>query len=309
MLRPLWKDPDDGGRPEAVTPGPTLADAAARFLGYMRGFRQASPCTLSGYGADLKCFGRWLSASGLADVALSALSRPDLVRYAHSLDRAPGTIRRRMMVLQGLYSYLQELGEVETNPVRGIRLPKVPHRLRRWTTTEEVEALMAVAELPWQKCAVALLAATGLRRAELCGLRFQDVDMAQKLLRVHGKGRKEREIPISAAAEAAIREYLPCRRNGRGGRALEPDSPFFISRKRSAVALCTLGAAIRNLAELAGLSHLSPHGLRHGFATRLLRNGVDVRTVQELLGHSNLTTTAIYLHTDAAAKRAAVEKL
>ena len=275
------------------------------FLCYLTNYRNLAPSTIREYRLDLARFVRFLRQRGLLAVQPGDISREIVLEYAQTLTQSPSTVRRRLSTLSSFYNYLQATGQAARNPVRGIPLPKKRKSVPRALTAIQLDAMLLVAERPWHRAAIWLLCGTGLRAAELAGLRMEDVDLEGALLRVLGKGDKERIIPLAASVVAAIRRYLPYRR-------CRPGVPVLLGNRygRPLTAQALYGT-VKRLAERAGLdpAHISPHAFRHTFATNLVRNGVDIRTVQELLGHADLSTTARYLSVDTGQKRAAVETL
>ena len=169
-----------------------------------------------------------------------------------------------------------------------------------------MQRLLAATQKPWQRALVMLLVFTGIRRSEAAGIQLEDLDLERGLLLVRGKRDKQRVVPLTPETVAALQEYLACRRP-------TPSRALFITRQGEALA--SPGRAINRMLERilrrAGLADqgITPHKLRHTFATHLICNGVDVRTVQELLGHADLQTTGKYLHSDTRTKQAAVGKL
>jgi site-specific recombinase XerD len=169
---------------------------------------------------------------------------------------------------------------------------------------EQAQQLLAAAELPWHRCLVVLLLATGIRRSEAVQISLEDMDLTNRQLLVHGKGAKQRIVPLTRQAVAAIQQYLPHRPNTQSRR-------LFVNSRGQPIRGHVINAALDEMLEKAGLAGqgITPHKLRHTFATQLIHKGVDVRTVQELLGHADLGTTARYLHSDVRTKLAAVGRL
>jgi len=217
----------------------------------------------------------------------------------------PLTIRRKYGCLSSFFGFLQDMGHCHGNPARRLPLPKVSKNLPVVLSPEQVQQLLAAAQTPDRRLLVLLLLSTGLRRSEAAAITLDQVDLEHRQLRVRGKGNKERLVPLTAEVVEAIQQHLASR---------EPTAckHLFISRVTGEP--LTGGGVykvIRPSLKRAGLDGqgITPHKLRHTFATHLVRNGVDVRTVQELLGHSDLGTTAKYLHSDGQAKQAAVARL
>jgi len=198
------------------------------------------------------------------------------------------------------------------NPARRVPLPKKAHTVPVCLTEEEAQQLVAAADTPWLRCLVVLLMSTGIRRSEAASVTLDDLDLDHGQLLINGKGNKQRVVPLNEIAIDAIREYLPYRSQGRlaKGRPLTT-SRLLVSQWGLQLAPRVVNSMLNRVlwkARLTGKG-ITPHKLRHTFATHLIRNGVDVRTVQELLGHADLETTARYLHSDTRTKQAAVVKL
>jgi len=275
------------------------------FTEYLRSYRGYSDLTVSSYGTDLRQFREFLQRRLGRVPAPEEIQRETVVQFAASLaGRAAWTVRRKIACLSSFYGYLMDMGHVRHNPAHRVPLPRVAQKVPTTLDEDEARALAQAAPTPWLKCAITLLLSTGLRRAELVSITLDDLNLENAQLVVHGKGAKQRVVPLTEASIQAIRDYQRVRPETDSDRLLvsqwgEPLHPRAVNRK--------LQVALKR----AGLSDkgVTPHQLRHTFATHLIRNGVDVRTVQELLGHSDLTTTAKYLHSDTRTKQAAVARL
>jgi len=237
----------------------------------------------------------------LSYLATYRQSSPETVR---AYPGAPRSIRRHIAGLSSFFAYCEREGACTRNPARGLPLPKVPEYLPAMPSPDDVSNLLGAVRIPWHRCALLLLITTGIRRSELVGLQLPDVDLEVGCLLVRGKGGKDRLVPLSTQAVAAIREYLPHRRSPPG------EEHLLVSLQGHRLAGTRLNKMVGHLVKGSRLGrHLSVHSFRHAFATQLIRQGVDLRTIQELLGHSSLNTTARYLHSDLRTKRAAVEGL
>jgi len=279
----------------------TLSEAASAFLGYLADYRRFSPATIRAYRSDLRDF---CASFGPTIPAPEAVTRQDVLRFAVALRCSAQTVRRKVTTVSSLYRYLQDLGAVSENPARGIPLPRRAKMLPIAPSREEILQIVRAARLPWLRCALILLATTGIRRAELVGLRLQDVDLETGTLLVNGKGNKQRFVPLNEVALEAIRTYLPIR--ARHARA----DTLLVNQRGLAVVPGGLFHTFRMAVWRAGLRRaITPHTFRHAFATELIRERVDIRTVQELLGHESLETTARYLHSDMRIKRDATAAL
>jgi len=275
------------------------------FTEYLRSYRGYSDLTVSSYGTDLRQFREFLQRRLGRVPAPEEIQRETVVQFAASLaGRAAWTVRRKIACLSSFYGYLMDMGHVRHNPAHRVPLPRVAQKVPTTLDEDEARALAQAAPTPWLKCAITLLLSTGLRRAELVSITLDDLNLENAQLVVHGKGAKQRVVPLTEASIQAIRDYQRVRPETDSDRLLvsqwgEPLHPRAVNRK------------LQDALKRAGLSDkgVTPHQLRHTFATHLIRNGVDVRTVQELLGHSDLTTTAKYLHSDTRTKQAAVARL
>ena len=286
------------------------------FLQHLATDRGASVYTQRNYRQALLEFTRWHQEEHHKPPAWEALQRDDFRSYLrylgrHNLGRA--AIQLRFCALRTFYKFLIRHGAVATSPIKNIALPKLAQRLPKFLTRQQMEDLLAAplklmpkAEEPEStRSKAALLCrrdtailetiySCGLRISELCGLKAADLDWSEAVMRVRGKGKKERLVPIGEPALKAIRVYWELLPQLPGG-----ESPvFFGGRKRlGPVSPRDLQLRLKKYLALAGLDpHLTPHKLRHSYATHLLDAGADLRSVQELLGHAHLVTTQVYTH-------------
>ncbi len=281
-------------------------DAVAGFVDYLGSYRGYSIHTVKAYARDLREFLGLLRERYPGAVAPDQVRREMVVQFALSLKgQAPLTVRRKLTAIASFYHYLQDTGSTVANPAQGLPLPKVAQCFPRCLTAEQAGALLEAAHTPWHRAMIALLLFAGLRRSEVAAITLDDLDLGNAQLLVRGKGAKQRTVPLTPLVVEAIREYLPCRPQ-------TESQHLFVSRVGGhALHPRVAGRMLQHVLQRSGLDHehITPHRLRHTFATHLIRNGVDVRTVQELLGHADLQTTARYLHSDTRAKQAAVGKL
>jgi len=280
--------------------------AVAAFFDYLESYRGYSEHTVKAYARDLREFRRFLKARHRSIRRPDQIQREMVVAFALSLKgQAPLTVRRKLTALSSFYGFLQDTGQATVNPARGVPLPKVAQRLPMCLTQEQTQGLLDAAHTPWHRAMVALLLFAGLRRSEVAAITLDDLDLENGQLLVRGKGAKQRVVPLMSVVVEAIREYLTCRPQGGSGH-------LFVSRVGARpLAGRVVNSMLKQVLMEAGLDRegITPHRLRHTFATHLIRNGVDVRTVQELLGHADLQTTARYLHSDTRTKQVAVGKL
>jgi len=301
------EEQENPGREGPAAETPIAFDAAvSEFLAYLKGYRQYSSWTVGAYGIDLREFREFLLEQEGWVPSPQEITRPQVVAWGLKLrGMKPLTIRRKYACLSFFFSFLQDMGHCQGNPARSLPLPKVSRNLPAVLSAEQVQQLLAAAQTPDRRLLVLLLLSTGLRRSEAAAITLDQVDLEHRQLRVRGKGNKERMVPLTAEVVDAIREYLACRG------PTQSDHLFISQMWGQPISGARIHRIVRGLLERAGLAGqgITVHKLRHTFATHLVRNGVDVRTVQELLGHSDLGTTAKYLHSDGQAKQAAVARL
>ena len=290
--------------------------AAARYLEYLRVERNASVHTLRNYASDLEQFGRFLRERPDGAPAFDSLTHLDIRSwlgdlYAAQL-KAP-SISRKLAVVRSLFRFLAREGIVRDNPARLVNSPKLPQTLPVVPSAEEVNRLLdampaaaakpalSAGEAPYparDRAILELLYGCGIRAGELVALDLTSVARSSGLVRVRGKGRKERLVPVGRKALAAIESYLAGRPEFRvAGRSPDPRALFLNSRGGRLTAR-SVGRIVKRYALLLGHdTALHPHSFRHAFATHLLSDGADLRAIQELLGHASLSTTQKYTHT------------
>lgn len=216
----------------------------------------------------------------------------------------PASQARILSTARAFYRWLFETHRIQTNPASGLRNPKLPQRLPAFLTEAESRSLLELPEptdFPSARlcCLLELLYASGLRVSELTGLDLQDLLMEQRTLRVLGKGQKERLVPFHAAAEKCLETYLAHRSAFLAGKGLPPTAALFLNQKGGRLTPTSVRTFLAQAIEHASLrAKVSPHALRHSFATHLLGRGMDLRAIQELLGHASLSTTQRYTHLD-----------
>ena len=272
--------------------------AVARFLRHLAVERNASPHTRRAYRTDLDDFARFCAARGAGSVA-GADAR--LVRawlaalHARGLDAV--SVARKLAAVRSCFRFLARRGEVARNPARDVRGPRLPRRLAGFLPVDETHLLVEGRALDTtararDRAVLELLYASGLRVSELAALDLEAVDRQACTVRVQGKGRKERIVPFGRQAAAALEQWL--------ARRGLTDGPLFLNRRGGRLGVRGLHGLVRRAARAAGLARrVSPHTLRHSFATHLLDAGADLRAIQELLGHSRLSTTQRYTHVGA----------
>jgi integrase/recombinase XerC len=270
------------------------------FIDHLRTERQASTHTLRSYEDDLALYSSYLAEIQGPAADPSAVDSIRLRRYSAWLTGrgyASSTVARRLASLRSFFRFLRREGLVASDPSAGLRNPKQARRLPRLLRVDEVIRLLEgvpVDTAPGirDRAMLETLYGGGLRVGELVALNVGDIDDDQGLLRVRGKGRRERLAPIGAMAVDWLKRWMPLRRPKA---AREP--AVFLNQRGSRLSARSVGRLLEGHLLRAGLvDSASPHTLRHSFATHLLDRGADLRSVQELLGHRNLTTTQIYTH-------------
>jgi site-specific recombinase XerD len=288
---------------QPLQPDPLIRD----LTGYLLTERKRSPLTVAAYERDLMEFAAFLRGP-LLEVVPSQVRR----YIAHMFDERKydsRTVCRKLSSIRALYRFLKITGVRENDPAAAIPGPSVAKKRPAPLKVDEVMKLLRTSLAGRTEAArlrdaaiMELFYASGMRRAELAGVRLADVDLTERTIRVTGKGNKERLVVINRAAAAAIAAYLRVRPPtadtalflGRGGKGLTPKHVWRI---------------FRTIYRVSGIQkHASPHTLRHSFATHLVENGVDLETVRELLGHENLATTGIYLQLAMGHKRRAYDE-
>jgi integrase/recombinase XerD len=291
--------------PATVEVEPTLLD----FLAYLELERGLSRNTLSAYRADLLQFEAHLKLVG---VSVTEAEHRDLAGFLSGLTTggegrrpiAATTLARKVACLRSFYRYLRREGLVEHDPTADLRGPGKPRQLPRVLSREEVSLLLAQPQgagplAVRDRGLLELMYACGLRASEAVGLELADVDLEEGLLRARGKGAKERIVPVGRQAAAAVSGYC---RNARPLLAGERvgQSRLFLNGRGRPLTRQGLYKIVQGHARRAGLeSKMSPHTLRHSFATHLLAGGCDLRSLQEMLGHADLSTTQVYTHLSA----------
>ena len=288
----------------------------SEFLQHLATDRGASVYTQRNYRQAMLEFHRWHQQQRKQPPAWETLQRDDFRAYLrflghHNLSRA--AIQLRFSALRTFYRFLIRHGALASSPIKNLALPKLGKRLPKFLTAKQMADLLAapLKLLPSEGGAnsgraaaifacrrdVAILEtiySCGLRISELCGLVAQDIDWNERLVRVRGKGKKERLGPIGETALQAIKNYWSLLPQAPAG-----ESPVFLAgaKKRTPVSPRHLQLRLKKYLAVAGLDpHLTPHKLRHSYATHLLDGGADLRSVQELLGHAHLVTTQVYTH-------------
>ena len=280
--------------------------AVGEFVDYLTEYRSFSKWTVRAYGTDLRMLREFLENRVGRVPRPTEITRELIVQFGVSLrGAAPLTLRRKYACISSFFGFLQDMGYATANPARRLPLPRVSQPVPVCLTEEMARQLIAAADSPWTRAAVVLLLSTGIRRSEAVAITLDDLSLEERQLLIRGKGEKERVVPLTDQAVEAIQAYLPHRTKA------ESRHLFVSAWKGHPIHGRCINRMLKIVIQKAGLEGqgITPHKLRHTFATHLIRNGVDVRTVQELLGHSDIQTTARYLHSDTRTKQAAVGRL
>lgn len=317
------------------------------FLEYLLDERHFSPYTARCYGVDLRQYVDYLSDESAIEIdddaetgawarsrnghevdVVARVGPPTLTStllladvnqirgfLAHlgESNYSPATMARKIATLRSFHKWLEHRGTIKSNPMVLIRTPKQAKRLPKAISVEDVERLLSAPDTgrilgSRDRAMLETLYSTGIRVSELVGIDIKDIDEAGQALIVRGKGRKERVVPLGSHAMTAISHYLSMRRE-HATESLEQDAPMFINKQSTRISTRSVRRKVSKYLEQVGLDpDISPHTLRHSFATHLLDNGADLRAVQELLGHQSLSTTQVYTHLTTQRMRDAYDK-
>jgi integrase/recombinase XerC len=294
----------------------TVHEAIQRYLRYLKVERNASPYTIKSYREDLLVWEQYLSELSGGTPDLGQVSAVDLRGYVGALSDAgyaSASIARKLASLRSFFKFAQREGLVTGNPAKPLRNPRRERKLPHFLTTREIAQLLSAPSssepLGYRDRAILeTIYSAGLRVSELVGMNDEDVDLEEGLIRIRGKGKRERLGPLGRYAVDSIRRWLAARGEmtsvktaGRG--------PVFTNRFGRRLTTRSVARMLEKYLLQTGLNaKTSPHTLRHSFATHLLDGGADIRSVQELLGHQSIVTTQIYTHVSTAGLKQAYEK-
>jgi len=317
-----------------------MKQAIGKYLQYLESVRNSSPHTILNYGKDLEQFVAYLSPPGAQPpgvLKITHLIIREFVGHLHEQGLEKSSIARKLAALRSFFKYCVREGMIKENPARLVPTPKLPKRIPSVLSAEEMNEFLnwmagmgpaaAGGSLPPKKGKAArarkktaggeglllrrdralleLLYAAGLRVSELTGLNLEDMEQKEKMLRVRGKGNKERIVPYGSKAQEALEKYWPLREQlllqnaGSGGthRPAPPTNAIFLNYAGRRLTQRSVGRIVKKYVKLVNINwDLHPHSLRHAFATHLLADGADLRAIQELLGHQSLSTTQKYTH-------------
>ena len=316
-----------------------MKQAIGKYLQYLQSVRNSSPHTILNYGKDLAQFVAYLSPPGEQPPALPKITHliiREFVGHLHEQGLEKSSIARKLAALRSFFKYCLREGLIKENPARLVPTPKLPKRVPSVLSAEEMNIFLnelagmgpaAGGSLPAKqgkakaaqgkkaggeglllrrdRALLELLYAAGLRVSELTGLNLEDMEQNEKMLRVRGKGNKERIVPYGSKAQEALEKYWPLREelllqaSGSGGarRAAPRTNAIFLNYAGRRLTQRSVGRIVKKYVKLVNINwDLHPHSLRHAFATHLLADGADLRAIQELLGHQSLSTTQKYTH-------------
>ena len=304
--------------PELTETRESPSDWTDLFFRFLSDEKDASVYTQRNYRQALGEFAQWHRDTNESPVCWSELERNDFRLFLRQLGRrelSQAAIRLRFSALNSFYKFLMRRGLVESSPVKDVTLPKPAKRLPQFLTIDQMNALLdapmqefeaervakkgtkkKVSAVPYlrDRAILETIYSCGLRIGEICRMLAGEIEPDEHVVNVHGKGKKERQVPIGRAAVEAIRIYWE-----RLAKPPAVDEPVFFAseKKRSAIYPRLIQLRLKNYLSACGLDPtLTPHKLRHSYATHLLDAGADLRSVQEMLGHANLTTTQVYTH-------------
>lgn len=274
--------------------------AVSAFLAHAADEAGLSPATLEAYRRDLRRFARWCADNGLERVAeIGPAQVRGFAAGEHRRGLSPRSVQRRLSGLRRFFRYLRREGAIDGDPARGVRAPKVRRKLPE---VLDVDAVMALLELPdddelaiRDRAILELFYASGLRVSELAAVTWDRLDLAEGMVRIVGKGGRERVVPVGRHAVAALGRWRRIHADVAG----VEQARVFTSLKGRPLGVRAIQKRVAYWSQRQGLDQrVHPHQLRHSFASHILESSGDLRAVQELLGHANLTTTQIYTHLD-----------
>lgn len=262
----------------------------AEYLEYLELEKGLSPNTIEAYRRDLSEF-----AKEISDITkIDRTTINSFIRTLREKKLAPTSVIRKIASLRGFFKWASATGILEKNPASTLEQPKIPQRLPKVISLKEIEEMLRADLTPLEHVMLELLYSCGLRVSELVNLKLSDIDLASKYVRCVGKGSKERLVPMGEIAKNIIQDFLPKREfytkkyKLNSKKLLISETGRIITRQDVYTFIHGQGKKIHK--------NISPHTLRHSFATHLLENGADLRIVQELLGHSDVSTTQLYTH-------------
>ncbi len=279
-----------------------MMDLLDDFSSYLKYERQASEYTLKNYVIDLKQFFSFVQDKVKKNIDIDKINGSLVREYVASLfgKKNPASISRKLSSIRSFFNFCLKKGAVKTNPAKEVTSPKIGKRIPKFLTVDEVFALIETPKVQTamgcrDKAILELLYASGLRVSELVNLKISDLNLEEMIVKVQGKGRKERVVPMGTKARDVLQRYLNLRFafTSEAG----PNEPVFVNKYGKKISVRSVERMLEKYLRLSGINkNVTPHVLRHTFATHLLNAGADMRGIQELLGHSSLSTTQKYTH-------------
>jgi integrase/recombinase XerC len=261
----------------------------AEFIEFLR-VKNASEHTIKGYATDLKEF-----KDSYPDKPVNTISKKELTTFMAGLRRHGfdnSTANRKLSALRSFFKFLVERGTLTKNPAANVKAPRIESKLPSFLTEEDAEKLMDTENLSLRDRAILeTLYGTGVRASELIGMNIGSLDFVNETVKVLGKGAKERKIPLTRTAISVLKSYLATMNT------TQRDAPLFLNKYNQRLSQRGLQNIVnKHIRMIAELRRMSPHTLRHTYASVMLNKGCDLRTIQELLGHSSIASTQIYTH-------------
>jgi integrase/recombinase XerD len=296
----------------------SLPVEAEELLSWLAVEKGRSANTLAAYRRDLAAYTEFLSGRGLAPSAVTESVVEDYLAFLRAAGRAPASVARALVSVRSLHRFLEDEGQMATNPAEEIQRPKVPSGLPKALSEAEVGALLGAvtgddAAARRDRAILEVLYGCGLRVSELVGLSLADLDLGSRVLRAFGKGAKERLVPVGRLACEALGAWI----SPRGRERMVPErwarrgdaEAVFLNTRGGRLSRQGAWGIVRRYGQAVGLDDkLSPHVLRHSCATHMLDHGADIRVVQELLGHASISTTQVYTKVSATRLRQIYEE-
>lgn len=276
-----------------------IEDAIKKYLEYLEKELNYSEVTIKDYENDLKQYKDYLEIHKLNYLTINKTEIMGLLKYYDEIKYSKKSISRHLSTMRSFYTFLVEVKLIDNNIFRRVKNPKLEKKLPNYLSISEVEQILKDIEEDSDeaiknKCLFELLYATGIRVSEEANIKLSDINLKEKTILIMGKGSKERLVYYNNYASDILDKYLKIRNN----LLIKGDTPYlFVNTKGEPIKRSSIEYIVNNIMKQTSVKHkISPHTLRHSFATHLLNNGADLRSVQELLGHESLDTTEIYTH-------------
>jgi tyrosine recombinase XerC len=291
----------------------TVLSFAEEYLDYLQSVRNLSLASIRAYRSDLGAFERWLSERGAAESDVDPGTARRYLAHLSRHDAAVATVNRSLSALKGYYRFLVRTERAKGSPFESVRGLRKQAHLPSFLFEDEMQDLVSIEGADFTACRdrliLELLYSTGCRISELVMINLDDIDYKRGRVLVHGKGSKDRFVFLGAPAMQALRDYLPQRNARLAGAGLRDEKALVVNANGGRITQRGVAGIIERRVTEKGLAkRVSPHTFRHSFATHILDHGADIRVVQELLGHSSLSTTQVYTHLGLGALRKIYEQ-